>query len=110
VGGLFSNDDDLAAALVEAGRLSGESLWRLPLSGDYEDLLASEVADANNAAGTPGAVTAALFLQHFVGAARWAHLDVASVGDSDKDAFEYSKGATGFGARVLLRWLTSDYA
>jgi leucyl aminopeptidase len=110
VGGMFSNDDPLAKALADAGDLAGEPLWRLPLTSDYENLLASDVADANNAAGTPGAVTAALFLQHFVGDARWAHLDIASVGDSDKDAFEYTKGATGFGARVLLRWLASAYA
>ena len=110
VGGIFGNDDSLAAALVDAGRLAGEPLWRLPLADDYEELIASDVADANNAAGTPGAVTAALFLQHFAGAERWAHLDIASVGDSDKDAFEYTKGATGFGARTLLRWLASAYA
>ncbi|HSS68082.1 MAG TPA: leucyl aminopeptidase family protein [Nocardioidaceae bacterium] len=110
VGGLFSNDDVLASALVEAGERSGEPLWRLPLTTDYEELIASDVADANNASGTPGAVTAALFLQHFVGDARWAHLDIASVGDSEKDAFEYTKGATGFGARLLLRWLTATYA
>jgi leucyl aminopeptidase len=110
VGGVFSNDDALAKALTDAGSLAGEPLWRLPLFADYEDLLDSDVADANNAAGTPGAVTAALFLQHFAGEARWAHLDIASVGDSDKDLFEYTKGATGFGARVLLRWLASAYA
>ena len=107
---LFSNDDGLATALVEAGRARGEPVWRLPLTTDYEELIASDVADATNAAGTPGAVTAALFLQHFVGDARWAHLDIASVGDSAKDAFEYTKGATGFGARLLLRWLTAAYA
>jgi leucyl aminopeptidase len=110
VGGMFSNDDALAKALADAGSVAGEPLWRLPLSDDYEELIASDVADANNSAGTPGAVTAALFLQHFAGAARWAHLDIASVGDSDKDAFEYTKGPTGFGARVLLRWLASAYA
>jgi leucyl aminopeptidase len=110
VGGMFSNDGALASALADAGERSGEQLWRLPLSADYEELIASDVADANNSSGTPGAVTAALFLQHFVGDARWAHLDIASVGDSDKDAFEYTKGATGFGARVLLRWLASAYA
>jgi leucyl aminopeptidase len=107
MGALFSNDDALAAGLVEAGDLAGEPLWRLPLSDEYESLLESAVADANNAAGTPGAITAALFLQHFVGTSKWAHLDIASVGDSDKDAFEYTKGATGFGARLLLRWLAS---
>jgi leucyl aminopeptidase len=110
MGGVFSNDDALASALVAAGVQSGEPVWRLPLEPDYEDLIASDVADANNAAGTPGAVTAALFLQHFAGETRWAHLDIASVGDSDKDAFEYTKGATGFGARLLLRWLAAAYA
>jgi leucyl aminopeptidase len=110
VGGMFSNDDALAKALADAGNVAGEPLWRLPLSEDYEELIVSDVADANNAAGTPGAVTAALFLQHFAGDARWAHLDIASVGDSDKDAYEYTKGATGFGARLLLRWLASVYA
>jgi leucyl aminopeptidase len=53
-------------------------------------------------------VVAALFLQHFVGDLPWAHLDVASVGDSPADTFEWTPGPTGFGARVLLAWLGSD--
>jgi leucyl aminopeptidase len=107
LGALFANDDDLADSLVDAGELAGEPLWRLPLADDYEPLLSNTFADATNSAGGPGAITAALFLQHFVGSAPWAHLDIASVGDSPDDAFEYTKGATGFGARLLLRWLTS---
>ena len=105
VGALFSNDDSLAAALESAGLLAGEPVWRLPLAEDYEELLDNTFADATNAAGGPGAITAALFLQHFAGSQPWAHLDIASVGDSPKDAFEYTLGATGFGARLLLRWL-----
>ena len=66
-----------------------------------------EFADADNAAGGPGAITAALFLQHFVGEAPWAHLDIASVGDAPDDSFEWTKGPTGFGARALLTWLGS---
>jgi leucyl aminopeptidase len=50
-------------------------------------------------------VTAALFLRHFAGSVPWAHLDLASVGDSPVDAYEWSLGATGFGARALLHWL-----
>ena len=77
----------------------------MPLVGDYEERIASKVADADNAGGAPGAITAALFLQHFTGGLPWAHLDIASVGDSPNDEFEYTKGATGFGARALLHWL-----
>lgn len=105
MGALFSNDDSLAEALEAAGLLAGEPVWRLPLAEEYEELLKSPSADATNAAGGPGAITAALFLQHFAGSKPWAHLDIASVGDSPDDAFEYTKGATGFGARLLLRWL-----
>ena len=106
-GGVFTDDDDLAAELLEAGRTSGETLWRLPLVDDYEERIGSKVADADNAGGSPGAITAALFLRHFAGDVRWAHLDLASVGDSPDDAFEWTQGATGFGARLLLRWLCS---
>ena len=104
-GGLFANDDALAAALRTASLAAGEPLWRMPLAAAYEDRLSSKVADADNAGGGPGAITAALFLQHFVGGVPWAHLDIASVGDSPTDEHEYTKGATGFGARALLHWL-----
>ena len=105
VGGLFANDDALAAALATAGTTSGEPLWRMPLASVYEDKISSRIADADNAGGGPGAITAALFLQHFVDDVPWAHLDIASTGDSPEDRFEWSKGPTGFGARLLLEWL-----
>lgn len=104
-GGFFANDDALAAAVRTASLAAGEPLWRMPLVADYEERLASKVADADNAGGGPGAITAALFLQHFVGQVPWAHLDIASVGDAPEDEFEYAKGPTGFGARALLHWL-----
>jgi leucyl aminopeptidase len=105
VGGYFANDEALASAIYEAGEASGEPLWRFPLVRDYEDKLASKVADADNSAGGAGSITAALFLQHFTGRVPWAHLDIASVGDSPDDSFEWSAGPTGFGARALLAWL-----
>ncbi len=108
VGGVFANSDALAEQLISAAGAAGEPLWRMPLVDDYEERLESSIADADNAAGGPGAITAALFLQHFTGGLPWAHLDLASVGDSPVDAFEWSSGATGFGARLLLRWLGSD--
>jgi leucyl aminopeptidase len=77
----------------------------MPLVDDYEERLDSPVADADNAAGSPGALTAALFLRPFTGGLPWAHLDIASAGDSPVDAYEWTQGPTGFGARALLRWL-----
>ena len=108
VGGLFANRDTLAAALRAASVAAGEPLWRFPLADAYEQKLASAIADADNAPGGPGAITAALFLQHFVGDLPWAHLDLASVGDAPEDKFEWTTGPTGFGARALLTWLGSD--
>jgi leucyl aminopeptidase len=106
VGGFFANDDALATALSDSAEEAGEPLWRFPLYADYEDRLASKVADADNAPGGAGAITAALFLQHFVGDTPWAHLDIASTGDAPEDRYEWSKGPTGFGARALLSWLS----
>jgi len=108
VGGYFANDEALATALADAAETAGEPLWRFPLASVYEEKLASKVADADNAPGGPGAITAALFLQHFVGDVPWAHLDIASVGDSPEDSHEWTAGPTGFGARALLGWLGSD--
>jgi len=104
-GGIFATDDALADLIVTAGAAAGEVLWRMPLVEDYEERLESKVADADNAAGGPGAITAALFLKHFTAGLPWAHLDIASVGDSPVDSFEWTSGATGFGARALLHWL-----
>lgn len=104
-GGLFANDDALAQRLLECGAAAGEPLWRMPLAADYEEKLESKVADADNAAGGPGAITAALFLQHFTADIPWAHLDIASVGDSNSQRHEWTEGPTGFGARLLLEWL-----
>jgi leucyl aminopeptidase len=107
VGGLFANDDALAAALRAAGEAAGEPLWRFPLHPGYEDRLSSKVADADNAPNHAQAITAALFLQHFVNDVPWAHLDLASVGDVPKDLHEWTPGPSGFGARALLAWLGS---
>jgi leucyl aminopeptidase len=104
-GGLFATTDELAAQLVAAGAESGEPLWRMPLAADYEGSLHSDVADANNAPGNPGAITAALFLQHFTGGLPWAHLDIAGPARADDDDGILTKGATGFGARLLFSWL-----
>jgi leucyl aminopeptidase len=107
-GGLFASDDGLAAALVRAGRDAGEPLWRMPLADEYAEKLSSKVADAINAPLMAQAITAALFLRPFTAGLPWAHLDLASVGDALEERFEWTTGPTGFGARLLLRWLGSD--
>ncbi|MET3960958.1 leucyl aminopeptidase [Marmoricola sp. OAE513] len=108
IGGYFATDDAAAGHLEDASAESGERLWRMPLSEEYESFLASKVADADNAPGRAPAITAALFLQHFTGGLPWAHLDIASVGDSARDAGEWTPGPTGFGVRLLLHWLGSQ--
>ena len=84
---------------------AGEPLWRMPLAEEYEERLSSKVADADNAPGTAQAIVAALFLQHFTGGLPWVHLDIASVGDVEKELHEWTVGPSGFGARLLLTWL-----
>jgi leucyl aminopeptidase len=113
VGGLFTDDDALADLLAGAGDASGEAWWRLPLASAYVDQTHSPVADLDNAtrggrslaAGRPaGAITAALFLRAFTaGAPHWAHLDIAGPGRAAKGDLLITAGATGFGARTLLR-------
>ena len=103
--GFFANDDELAAALAAASAASGEQLWRMPLQHAYAGLLASPVADSRNDPGGPGAITAALFLQPFAGSVPWAHLDIAGTARATADGPIVSQGATGFGARLLGRYL-----
>ena len=107
---LFTSEDRLAAALATAGTASGEHVWRMPLVEEYRAALDSPIADLRHVPGKGvkvggGSITAALFLREFVGAHRWAHLDIAGTARSDREEYEVTRGATGFGARLLLRWL-----
>jgi leucyl aminopeptidase len=108
---LFTADEALAGALERAGAAAGERVWRMPLAADYAGAVLSPLADLRQVPADErlggGAITAALFLQAFAGRRRWAHLDIAGVARADKDEHEVVKGATGFGARLLLRWLES---
>jgi leucyl aminopeptidase len=107
---LYATDDDLAKGLSQAGDASGEPVWRMPLVDDYRQAIESQVADVSNIEQKGfggGSIMAALFLREFIGERRWAHLDIAGPGRSTSDDAEISKGATGFGARVLLHWLTA---
>jgi leucyl aminopeptidase len=108
---LFSHDDALAGALSAAGDEVGEPMWRMPLADEYLPLLASDVADVNNAPapGEAGSITAALFLREFTGDARqrWAHIDMSAPSWIERNDGPLVKGATGWGVRMILRWLAT---
>jgi leucyl aminopeptidase len=106
---LFSDNDELTEALSRAAAQAGEQIWRLPLPGDYLEYLSSDLADYNHWPDLgAGSVVAALYLREFTGQARrkWAHVDMSSPSWSDRADGELVKGATGWGVRTLLRWLT----
>jgi leucyl aminopeptidase len=107
--GLFANDDELAAQLEAAGRESGEKLWRLPLGDAYNKLIDSDAADVKNISGgrDAGSIIGAQFLQRFVNGTKWAHLDIAGVAWSKRDAPTVPKGATAFGVRLFDRFVAS---
>jgi len=104
--GLFSNDDDFAWDLIKAGRDVGEKVWSLPLGPEYDKMINSSVADMQNIGERwGGSITAAQFLKRFVGDTKWAHLDIAGVTWSKEGKPTSPKGGTGFGVRLLDRWV-----
>ncbi|WP_160120476.1 leucyl aminopeptidase [Rhodovarius lipocyclicus] len=108
--GLFSNDDALAAQVLEAGTTTGEACWRMPLGEAYDKGLKSDIADMKNVGGRPGgSITAAQFIQRFVQGRPWVHLDIAGTAWSSKDTATVPKGATAFGVRLLDRLVADHY-
>jgi leucyl aminopeptidase len=109
--GLFSNDDALSEKLTAAGIASGEKLWRMPMSAEYDKALKSEIADMKNVGGgrAGGSITAAQFIERFVNKKPWAHLDIAGMAWSGKDAPTIPKGATAFGVRLLDRLVAEHF-
>ena len=110
--GLFSNDDAIANQLIVAGNESGEKLWRLPLNDAYDKLIDSSIADMQNIS-TKGygadSITAAQFLQRFVNGTPWVHLDIAGMAWDNEGTEICPKGATGFGIRLLNRFVSKYY-
>jgi leucyl aminopeptidase len=109
--GLFANNEELAERLIAAGNAVGEKLWRLPLSESFDRAIDSDAADVKNIAGDRGAGSSigAQFLKRFVNDVPWAHLDIAGVAWSKKDAPTVPKGATAFGLRLLDRFVADHY-
>ena len=109
--GLFSNDDLLSKQLEEAGKKTGERVWRLPVGKEYDEMINSEIADMKNVGSGRGAgsITAAQFLKRFIDKTKWAHLDIAGVAWKGKGDPLAVKGATGFGVRLLNQLVIDNY-
>jgi len=110
--GLFSNDDKLSKKLFEAGEKVDEKVWRLPLHENYDKLMNSKNADMQNInyVGGAGSTTAAQFLQRFIiNKTPWAHLDIAGMAFSKYAGSLNSSGATGYGVRLLDKFVEDNY-
>jgi leucyl aminopeptidase len=109
--GVFSNNDELANALLAAGNTTGEKLWRLPLGPKYDKMIDSKVADMKNTGGKwGGSISAAQFLQRFIkDGTPWAHLDIAGTAMSSVDSEINRSWGSGFGVRLLDRLIADHY-
>lgn len=111
VAGLVSNDDTLAEDLLRSSAETSEEIWRLPINHDYINMIKSKVADVRNMGigRAAGAITAAAFLERAIGDTPWAHLDIAGVAWTQQATTERDykdHGATGFGVRLILDYLS----
>lgn len=108
--GLFSNNDELAGQISEAGLNTRERVWRLPLDKEYDKLIDSKFADMKNTGGRyAGSITAAQFLQRFVGETPWAHLDVAGTAMGSPKTDISTSWGSGFGVRLLNELVALNY-
>ena len=109
--GMFCNDDGLAGQLSAAGKAAGDPLWRMPMGPAYDKLIDSPIADIKNVGPREGgSITAAQFLGRFVDeGVKWAHLDIAGMVWAAKPGAVWDKGATGFGVRLLDRFVADNF-
>jgi leucyl aminopeptidase len=110
--GLFSNNDKLSEKLIKAGEIENEKLWRFPLHKNYDKLMDSKIADIQNInySGGAGSITAAQFLQRFLkNNTPWAHLDIAGMAWTKKDLDTIPTGATGYGVKLLNKFVEKYY-
>ena len=104
--GVLGNNQALVEQVKAAGEQTGDTVWQLPLDRRYREELESEIADLKNVGGdNAGAITAGLFLEEFVDGVPWAHVDMAGTARAERDNSWRSKGATGYGARLLVDFL-----
>ena len=114
VAALVGNDEDLVTKILEYSNQTGEKIWQLPLFEEYKEQLKSSNADMKNIGGrSAGAITAAAFLSNFVEDTPWVHLDIAGTAWTQEGTKEKSynpKGATGFGIRTIVKYISSGNA
>ncbi len=104
--GLYANNSELKGRLLCASGAAGERLWHMPLLQNYKKLLQSPIADIKNIGSRGGgSITAALFLEHFIGDVLWAHLDIAGPAFTTSGDEAGIKGGTGFGVRTILAYI-----
>ena len=103
--GLMTKDERLAARISQAGKVTYERVWRLPLWDEYGPAMKSDIADVRNVTNTgeAGTITAAKFLEEFAEGLPWAHLDIAGTAWTEKDKPYIPKGAVGIGVRLLVK-------
>ena len=107
--GLFTNNDELANQLIEAGNTAGERVWRMPMWDEYGDEMRSEIADYKNLSDSPaaGSITAAKFLEFFTeGHKTWAHMDIAGTAFG-RNGGSKNHTATAFGVRLIMQFASS---
>ena len=103
IAGVLGSNQDFIDQVIGAASTTDEPVWQLPLERSYRKFLDSNVADMKNVGGPyGGAITAALFLNEFTGDVPWAHLDIAGPMNVDGDDGWLSRGATGYGTRLLV--------
>jgi len=106
--GLFSNNNKLSDEIQAAGEYTGERVWKMPMDKEYDKQMDSNIADMKNIGSgrSAGSATAACFLNRFIEKnTKWAHIDIAGVDLSDGSKVLYPKGASGFGVRLINRFI-----
>lgn len=105
---LVSNSDHLVELATRAGAKTGEPVWRLPLTEEYRKQIRSEVADIKNVGGRPaGTITAAAYLEKFIGDTPWLHFDIAGTAWNFTEKKYIPKGPSGTGTRTLIEFIRS---
>ena len=109
--GMFTNSDDMADKLNAASKSSGDPLWHMPIGKAYDKMINSQIADMKNVGPRGGgSITAAQFLHRFIkDGVKWAHLDIAGTVWTDKPGATWTKGASGFGVKLLDRFIADNF-
>ena len=108
--GLFTNSDDIAGKIAKAGEETFERVWKMPLYQEYSEEIKSDIADLNNTTKYKyaGSITAAAFLKEFIRETPWVHIDIAGTAWYEKARGYQPKNATGFGLRLIIKYLENE--